>query len=104
GRADNVSVLDINSSNNDPKELEVLKKTMIDGVSAWRFVPVETNTARAPLYTYTITSMSYVPPGTLSSMRERRAREVSAKSVIPDFVDKATRGDIGPRGIKVVAR
>jgi hypothetical protein len=104
GRADNVSVLAVKSSNDDPKEIEVMKKAMIDGVSAWRFVPAETNTMRAPLYTYTITSMSYVAPGTMSSVRQRHANEVSAECVIRDFLDKAARGEIGPRGIKVVAR
>ena len=104
GHPGNVSVLAIHSSNDDPKEIEVMKKAMIDGVSAWRFVPVETNAARTPLYTYTVTSMSYVPPGTMSAMRERRAKEVSAKCAIPGFVDKAASGEIGPRANKVVAR
>jgi hypothetical protein len=104
GRADNVSVLAIHSSNDDPKEIESMKKKMIEGVSAWRFVPAETNAARAPLYTYTVTSMSYVMPGTMSSVRVRHANEVSAECAIPDFVEKAARGEIGPRGIKIVAR
>ncbi len=104
GRADNVSILAVKSSNNDPKEIENMKKSMIGGVSAWRFVPAETNSMRAPLYTYTITSMSYVTQGTMPAVRERHAKEVSAACVIPDFLDKAARGEIGPRGIKVVTR
>ena len=104
GRPDNVSVLAIHSSNDDPKEIEHLKKTMVDGVSAWHFVPAETNAARAPIYTYTVTSMSYVAPGTMSSVRVRHANEVSAECAIPDFLDKAARGEIGPHGIKIVGR
>jgi hypothetical protein len=104
GRADNVSILRVNSSNNDPKEIESMKKSMIEGVSAWRFVPAETNTMRAPLYTCTITSMSYVAQGTMPGVRERHAKEVSAACVIPDFLDKAARGEIGPRSLKIVSR
>jgi hypothetical protein len=104
GRADNVSILAVKSSNNEEKEIASMNKAMIDGVSAWRFLPAQSNAMRAPLYTYTINSMSYVAQGTLSSMRERHAKEVSAACVITDFMEKAERGEIGPRGIKVVSR
>jgi hypothetical protein len=88
----------------DMGDLGDFTKAMIDGVSAWRFAPVESNAMRAPLYTYTINSMSYVAQGTLSSVRESHAKEVSAACVITDFMEKAERGEIGPRGIKVVSR
>ncbi len=104
GHADNVSILAVKSSNDDPKEIDAMKQAMIDGVRAWRFVPVDTNPMRAPLYTYTITSMSYVAQGTVPKVRERHAKEVSAGCVVPDFMEKAARGEIGPRGIKVVDR
>jgi hypothetical protein len=78
------------------EESERMKSAMTDAISAWRFQPAERNAARRPLYTYTVTSMSFSVEGTLSGIANKHANAVAKSCEIPEFVAAALRGDVGP--------
>jgi hypothetical protein len=97
GTPSNVTVLRVETSKpRDMDETERIKSAMTEAIRNWRFEPAENNAARRPLYTYTVMSMAFSVPGTLSKVAQKHSDSVAQSCEITGFIDTVLRGEIGP--------